>query len=54
MPIMMGRGGSGGGSWVSIQSGAGSLGVSEQPIEVTVTDADVSGVRVVVRRSDRQ
>ncbi|PYR13555.1 MAG: hypothetical protein DMF99_01075 [Acidobacteria bacterium] len=64
---MMGRGGSGGGSWVSIQGGAGSttvvstggvsrgvVGGTDQPVEVTVTDADVGGIRVVARRPVQQ
>ena len=67
IPIMMGRGGSGGGSWVSIQGGAGSttvvstggvsrgvVGGTDQPVEVTVTDADVGGVRLVARRPVQQ
>ena len=66
VPIMVGGRGSGGGAWVSTDSGGafGTFGVAggtaravtggvERPIDVTVTDADVSGVRVVVRRPDR-
>jgi len=70
VPIML-RGGGGGGSWVSIESGdrtgivtggavvggaaAGAVvGGGQRPIDVTITDADVNGVRLVVRRPDRQ
>jgi hypothetical protein len=37
-------------SWTSIASGRGGAGSTDQATEVTVNDADVSGVRVVVRR----
>ena len=63
VPIMMGGRGAGGGgagvvggSWVSTDGGGGSatvmrtFGAAPQPTELTVTDANVSGVRVVVQR----
>jgi Carboxypeptidase regulatory-like domain len=39
---------------VSIASSAGPIGSIEQSTEIVVTDADVSGVRVVARRPNRQ
>ena len=37
-------------SWTSVSSGRGGAGSTDQGTEVTVSDADVSGLRVVVRR----
>ena len=63
IPRMMSGSGTGGGfvRWSDSVSGtvvggvsSGMVGGIEQPTEVVVTDADVSGVRVTVRRAARQ
>jgi hypothetical protein len=60
IPMMMSSGsgvsggvsvsGSGGGAFVIGSSGGVVSGTMEQPTQVVVTDADVKGIRVVVRR----
>jgi protocatechuate 3,4-dioxygenase beta subunit len=37
-------------SWTSVRSGRGPAGSTDPAVEATVSDADVSGIRVVVRR----
>jgi protocatechuate 3,4-dioxygenase beta subunit len=57
MMSVTGRGSGGIGAVASgfvIASSAGPIGGVEQPAEVVVTDTDVSGVRVVARRPNRQ
>ena len=40
-------------SWTSVSSGGGAAGSTDPAVEVTVNDADVSGLRVVVRRAQQ-
>src|SRR5207244_11286401 len=61
VPVIMRGTGTGSATWSSGVSGGivggistGIVGGSEQPTEVVVTDADVGGVRVTVRRPARQ